>query len=473
MVFSSLIFLLAFLPAVIAAYFLAPARFRNFILVIASTLFYFWGSGAQILILLAVSTVDFLIGWRIFLSPERQRKRVWLVLSIVFNLSLLAYFKYSNFLVGNWNNAMQALGKGGLTWRDVALPLGISFFTFETMSYVIDIYRGRQKPARTLLDYALYISMFPHLVAGPIYRFNEIEPEIDATTRTRRNSIDNIFDGLWQFSLGLGKKIFFANVNGRIADYCFGRDNLSSWEYWIGALAYTFQIYFDFSGYSDMALGMGKVFGFHFPENFNFPYASKSITEFWHRWHMTLSRWFRDYLYIPMGGNQEGRARTLRNLVIVFFLCGLWHGGKWTFVAWGTYHGALLMFERVGFSRALAKVPPGLAQLYTFLATVVGWVLFRSETLAGALHMLHRMFVAPTWQPATIAFLDLTNGSREFWIFFGLGFLSLFEFRVRELPDRLAKLRVALQMAMVTGIIGWSVGNLAVETFNPFIYFRF
>jgi alginate O-acetyltransferase complex protein AlgI len=439
----------------------------------ASAFFYLTGSGIQILLLLLTATVDYVIGWRVYLSRYRK---LWLLVSLTFNIAFLAYFKYANFLIENWNGLtawlkLPLLQIGG--WKEVILPLGISFYTFETMAYVIDIYLGRQKPARTILDYAMYITMFPHLIAGPIYRFKEIEHEIDAEGRSKANNVDQIFYGLYVFCLGLGKKILFANVLGKVADYCFGLSVPSCEEAWIGALAYTFQIYFDFSGYSDMAIGLGLIFGFHFPQNFDQPYTATSITDFWRRWHMTLSRWFRDYLYIPLGGNRGGRLQTFRNLMIVFVLCGLWHGAKWTFVIWGLYHGLLLILERGPLGSALARVPRLAAQAYTFLLTIVGWVLFRADTLGQVGAYLRAMFAPASGPATTFQFYYLTRGDFEFAIAFALAFAALIRFDPTRLEVRWPRLAAAAQGGVICCVAAFAVGCLATGTFNPFIYFRF
>jgi alginate O-acetyltransferase complex protein AlgI len=471
MVFSSLAFLLLFLPVVVALYYLCQTRYRNLFLCAVSILFYLTGSGIQILLLLFTATVDYLIGWRIYNS---RYKKPWLILSVTFNLGFLAYFKYANFLIGNWNGLASLTGmplhvEG---WKDIVLPLGISFYTFETMAYVIDIYLGRQKPARTIVDYALYITMFPHLIAGPIYRFREIDHEIDAEARSAANSVDQRFHGLFVFCLGLGKKIFFANVLGKVADYCFGLATPSLLEAWVGALSYTFQIYFDFSGYSDMAIGLGLIFGFHFPQNFDAPYSATSMTDFWRRWHMTLSRWFRDYLYIPLGGNRGTRLQTFRNLMLVFLLCGLWHGANWTFVLWGLYHGMLLILERGPVGAWLERMPRLAAQAYTFLLTVVGWVLFQAKTVEYAATYLRAMFV-PARTHTTLQFYQLTLSDREFATVFGLAFLSLINFGAVRLTTRRPALAAALQAGFVCVVGIFAVTSLATGTFNPFIYFRF
>jgi alginate O-acetyltransferase complex protein AlgI len=471
MVFSSLMFLLLFLPLTVALYYLSQPRYRNVLLCTASVLFYLTGSGSQIALLLFTATVDYLIGWRIFLSPYKKR---WLWLSVTFNLSFLAYFKYSNFLVGNCNILTDLLHlplhiRG---WKEVVLPLGISFYTFETMAYVIDIYMGRQKPARSILDYALYITLFPHLIAGPIYRFAEIDHEIDPEARSRANSVDQIFLGLYIFCLGLAKKVVLANPLGKVADLCFGQSALSGMEAWVGALSYSFQIYFDFSGYSDMAIGLGMIFGFHLPKNFDRPYTARSITEFWRRWHMTLSRWFRDYLYIPLGGNRGSRMQTFRNLLLVFLLCGLWHGASWTFVLWGLYHGALLIVERAGLGAMLERLPRPAAQAYTFLLTIVGWVLFRAGSLPQALHYLRTMF-APRSVPTSFAFYHLTLSDREFVFIFAIASLSLFKLGGKRLSRDWPATFTVVRAGVICGVCAYTLGALATGTFNPFLYFRF
>ncbi|HYT95173.1 MAG TPA: MBOAT family protein [Gemmataceae bacterium] len=479
MVFSSLVFLLLFLPVTVALYYLSQTRYRNVLLCTASVFFYLTGSGIQILLLLLTAAVDYVIGWRVYQS---RYKKAWLLLSLTFNIGFLAYFKYANFLIDNWNGLVEWFNVPLLQikgWKEIVLPLGISFYTFETMAYVIDIYMGRQKPARTILDYAMYITMFPHLIAGPIYRFKEIHHEIDPEARSKANNVDQMFYGLYVFCLGLGKKIFFANVLGQVADYCFGTQTTpgliapSFQEAWIGALAYTFQIYFDFSGYSDMAIGLGMIFGFHFPQNFDRPYTASSITDFWRRWHMTLSRWFRDYLYIPLGGNRGSRLQTVRNLMIVFLLCGLWHGAKWTFVLWGMYHGLLLILERGPLGSVLERMPRVAAQAYTFLLTVVGWVLFRAETLGQIGTYLKAMFSPLAGTVTTFQFYHLTRRDTEFMIAFCFAFLALIRFDVGGISVRWPRFAAVLQAGLVCCVAAFTMGSLATGTFNPFIYFRF
>jgi alginate O-acetyltransferase complex protein AlgI len=318
-------------------------------------------------------------------------KRLWLGISLLLNLGLLAYFKYANFFVSEVNNLLVEWQHFSIEWQSVALPIGISFFTFQKLSYVIDVYRGKCPALDNIVDFALYIAMFPQLIAGPIVRFSTIRNQLKA----RRESWDNFYNGIVRICWGLAKKVIVANSCGQITDVVFDLkpELLDTKVAWLGALGYTLQIYFDFSAYSDIAIGLGLLFGFTLPENFNRPYSAVSITDFWRRWHMTLGRWFKDYLYIPLGGNRRGTARTCLNMTIVFILCGLWHGANWTFLFWGVYHGAFLVIERISGLRDLAANKFRYTRRFlTLIIVVVGWVLFRSENVSQAIQFITAMF---------------------------------------------------------------------------------
>jgi alginate O-acetyltransferase complex protein AlgI len=384
MVFSSISFLFAFLPVVLLLYFTVPRALRNTLLLLASLFFYAWGGGIFVLLLLASCASNYVLGLLVARVAERRRARSLCIAgSVAVNLAILGTFKYANFAVSQWDALAAGLGQPPLVWTALALPIGISFYTFQSMSYVFDVARGAARPFRNPLDFALYVSMFPQLIAGPIVRFHQIADQI----RARRTRLADVSEGAVRFLFGLVKKVVVADSVGGIADAAFALPQpwLSTGAAWLGLLACTLQIYFDFSGYSDMAIGLGRMFGFRLPENFDRPYSALSITDFWRRWHMTLSAWFRDYLYLPLGGSRRGTARTYRNLVAVFLLVGLWHGANWTFVAWGVYHGALLIFERVSGRRFLEAAPrPALQRALTLLLVVLGWVLFRATDLAHA-----------------------------------------------------------------------------------------
>jgi alginate O-acetyltransferase complex protein AlgI len=387
LVFTSHIFLFYFLPVVLAIYYILP-RFRNGFLTLASYVFYGWWEPWFVLLMMFSTVLDFVCG-RIIGAPGATpaRRKAALITAICGDLGLLAYFKYYTFTAENLNRLLSHFGAGTLPLLEVALPIGISFYTFESMSYTIDVYRGWAKPAQRFSDISCFVSLFPHLVAGPIVRYNVLAEQI----QHREHTLDKFTDGIAMFILGFSKKILLANPMGRVADSVFGAANPLALDAWTGAIAYAFQIYFDFSGYSDMAIGLGRMFGFVIPENFRSPYLSESITDFWRRWHISLSTWFRDYLYVPLGGNRRGPVRVYLNLVVVFVFCGLWHGASWTFLVWGLFHGVFLVAERVaGGGGALGWWRP-LTHVYALGVIMVGWVLFRASTLAHAVGILLAM----------------------------------------------------------------------------------
>lgn len=337
MVFSSIVFLLYFLPVFLLTYFLVPKKFKNTLILIASIFFYAWGAPKFIFVILITTFLDFhLVKWMDKTSSVTKRK-LMLSLSVFINLGLLFYFKYSNFFIENVNEALSVFGVNNIHWTKLVLPIGISFYTFETITYVVDVYRKTHKPLTNFWDYQLYIILFPKLIAGPIVRYHDLADQIV----DRKETIDDKLIGFYRFALGLGKKVLIANHMGLVADEIFAKDlsELDTMTAWVGSIAYTFQIYFDFSGYSDMAIGLARMMGFKFPENFDNPYTSKSITEFWRRWHMTLGSWMKNYLYIPLGGNKVNNLRLYMNLWLVFLVSGLWHGASWSFIFWGAYHG--------------------------------------------------------------------------------------------------------------------------------------
>ncbi len=391
MVFSSTIFLFFFLPLTLLAYFVVGPRGRNAILLAASLLFYAWGETVYLLVMLFSIAANYLFG--LLIDQARQRGRrggLAFVCAVATNLGLLGFFKYANFLVDNLNPVLPVLGLAPMDIGRVHLPIGISFFTFQALSYIIDLYRNETTVQRSLLNFALYKALFPQLIAGPIVRYRDVAREIERRTV----SLHDFASGVQRFIIGLGKKVLIANVMGRAADTIFATpaETLPATLAWTGAIAFMLQIYFDFSGYSDMAIGLGRMFGFHFLENFNYPYIARSVREFWRRWHISLSTWFRDYLYIPLGGNRHGPVRTGANLLLVFLLCGLWHGASWTFLIWGVYHGIFLVLERVpAVRRLLDRLPAPVQHAYVLLVVLVGWVFFRADTFAHALAYLEAM----------------------------------------------------------------------------------
>lgn len=390
MVFASAIFLFLFLPITIIGYFLIKPKYKNFWLFIMSLIFYAWGGLIYAILFIFSAYINFLFG--IWMEKDRERKKLILFLSIVWNLGILAYFKYSSFILLNLQVIIQIfIPNFKINIVHVPLPIGISFFTFQIMTYVIDLYREEIKVQKKFINLGLYIMLFPQLIAGPIVRYIDIEKEIN----NRKVDIDLIDEGIKRFILGLGKKIFIANIMGTWADIVFNMslEKINTPLAWLGIFGYTMQIFFDFSAYSDMAIGLGKIFGFHFLENFNYPYISRNIQEFWRRWHISLSQWFKDYLYIPLGGNRKGKMRTYINLLIVFFLTGLWHGSSWNFIFWGIFHGVFLIIERLGLKKVLEKTPKILQHLYTMIIVIIGWVFFRADSFIFALKYLKILFI--------------------------------------------------------------------------------
>lgn len=471
MLFSSVTFLFGFLPLCLALYHLAPQAARNTLLLLLSLLFYAWGEGPFILVMAASIVLNWASGLlvqRAHASPGKH----WVVgASVAANLMILASFKYANFIVESFNH-MLAMGgiERAFSTGHIHLPIGISFFTFHGLSYVLDVHRGKEAADRNLMRVALYISLFPQLVAGPIVRYIDIARQL----RFRQTTLPGFASGVERFIVGLGKKVLLANTFAVAADQAFTLQpgQLGTANAWVGIAAYTLQIYFDFSGYSDMAIGLARMFGFDFRENFDHPYISRSVTEFWRRWHISLSTWFRDYLYIPLGGNRAGPWRTYANLAIVFFLCGLWHGASWNFVIWGMLHGAFLIGERMGLGKALAALPASfgwLARLYTLLVVAVAWVFFRSETLAESGRYLQAMCGGGAAVGIATSLL-LTSKVKAA---FAVGILACTPVRqslVRRLVTPVAGFATA---AALLAVFWLAAASLTAGSHNPFIYFRF
>jgi len=478
MVFSSPLFLFYFLPAFLGLYWLAPQRLKNVVALVASLLFYAWGGLSFLGLFLGSVVVNFGLIRFMDASTERWKQRIFLIISIILNVSMLFYFKYANFFLDNVSAVRTSLGGPALSWQKVVLPIGISFFTFEKLTYTIDVYRGVNKPLKSFRDFLLYIMLFPKMIAGPIVRFHEIAGQLH--DRRAFDTVDEKLAGLFRFILGLAKKVLIANVLGEQADIIFKLDpaTLSVPLAWLGALAYTFQIYFDFSGYSDMAIGLGRTMGFQFPENFNNPYVSRSITEFWQRWHITLGRWMRDYLYIPLGGNRVKPNRLYVNLWTVFILSGFWHGAAWNFIAWGAFHGFFLILDRLFLLRVYKKIGV-LSVVPTFLITVVGWVLFRADTLAGALRYTGHM-LGGGHSAAIIT--EMPHFTHEFWFTLllasGIAFAATIPRVERWELTTLARSHFswpgALSVTLTSAVLLLlSISYVVGTSFNPFIYFRF
>lgn len=481
MVFSSLTFLCIFLPIVVILYGIFPVKWRNFLLLAASLVFYAWGEPRYILIMLFSTVFDYINGRLIEYYDKQQKqkakKRVVMV-SIVGNLGILAFFKYTDMLIVSWNQ----ITASNLSLLKIALPIGISFYTFQTMSYTIDVYRGLVKAQRNLISFGMYVCMFPQLIAGPIVRYQTIADQIDE--RKENNAV--WVAGMQRFILGLAKKVILANQIGRLWEEISTTQmaQLSTAGAWLGAIAYTFQIYFDFSGYSDMAIGLGKMFGFTFPENFKHPYESKSITEFWRRWHITLSTWFREYVYIPLGGNRKGLKRQMVNLLIVWFLTGLWHGASWNFVLWGLYYFVLLVIEKVFLLAKMQRWPRVLQHFYALFFIVTGWVVFAIEDFHKMGQYLLVMFgLRGSWINKTAQY--------QWWTY--AFFLMLLmaastticskvwnrvrRHMIREEADFVREkglhAEFILKSVISVLLLAVSLAMLVAGSFNPFLYFRF
>jgi alginate O-acetyltransferase complex protein AlgI len=465
MVFSSITFIFVFLPIFLTLYYTTPEKWRNLTALIGSYVFYAWGAPTFVYILFASSLFDYLLS--LGLKNKGKRKQI-LALSIIVNIGVLAYAKYANFFVSELNRSLSLLGADGFHWTHIALPIGISFFTFQKISYMVDIYRGEVKPPKSFIDFALYVALFPQLIAGPIVRYHDIAKQLVKRAYTS----EQFFSGIYRFTLGLSKKVLIANPMGITADRVFSLSmhDLTTPYAWLGATAYAFQIYFDFSGYSDMAIGLGKMMGFNFLENFNRPYIATSFTDFWRRWHISLSSWMREYLYIPLGGNRVGKKRMYTNLWIVFLLSGLWHGAAWTFVIWGAYHGLFLVLDKLGLKKLLDRLPQLISTPLTFLLVTVGWVFFRSDTIAGAQQFLMRMFYPiKTLSDTLLVELISNRGIIVFIIAMVISFA----------PNIFAKLNwqksQLLLARAVTILVLFSLSTMSLlnSSFNPFIYFRF
>lgn len=465
MVFSSVLFLFYFLPIVLILYFAVPKRFKNLVLFVSSLVFYAWGEPIYIVIMLFSTVFDYVNGILLerYDDDERKRKLV-LIVSVVGNLAILAFFKYTDFILGNIN---QLFGTQ-IPLLELPLPIGISFYTFQTMSYTIDVYRREAPVQKNIISFGAYVVLFPQLIAGPIVRYGTIAEQLN----NRTESFDKFSEGLARFCSGLAKKVLLANTIGLLWDTIkampIGESSVLT--SWIGILAFAFQIYFDFSGYSDMAIGLGKMFGFEFLENFNYPYISKSITEFWRRWHISLGTWFREYVYIPLGGNRVKVPRMLLNLLIVWFLTGLWHGASWNFVVWGLYYGVILIIEKLFLLKFLEKIPAFFRHVYALVLVLIGWVFFSLDTMPTALDYLKVMFGfggVPLWNSA--ALYQLASYAVVFVI---LIVASIPQPRKWVLQFCTGKRYLLIPVLSILGFLA-SVAYLVDSTYNPFLYFRF
>lgn len=465
MVFSSSIFLLAFLPIVFMLNFLIKDKYSNYLLLIASLLFYAWGEPFLVLLMMASIVINWLAGRYIGKTIGIKRKLI-LTIAVLADIGILGYYKYAGFFVGIVN---LLLGQEIISIPDVVLPIGISFFTFQGISYVADVYKKETEPADKFINTALYISFFPQLIAGPIVKYRDINKQIE----NRILSYGNISDGFKRFIYGLGKKVLISNALGLCVDTIYTYDivEIDGRMAWIGALAYTFQIYYDFSGYSDMAIGLGKMFGFNILENFYYPYLSKSISEFWRRWHISLGTWFKEYVYIPLGGSRKGQFRTYRNLIIVFLLTGLWHGADFSFVLWGAYHGLFQIIERMGLQKLLNKNKV-ISMLYCFMVVNLGWVLFRAESIVTGLRYMARMILPWRYLNLDVSIWNYMDHKTVFTFvtaIIGMGFLM--KIVPPKVTDRWKG--SALEAVYCVMVLILCLASVASDTYNPFIYFQF
>ena len=428
MLFSSIVFLFTFLPAVMILYYLLPVRFRNVILLLASLVFYAWGEPVYLFLMLLSILFNYFSGLDIArnLQDKRAAKRS-LVFNLIINLAVLGFFKYEGFVLDTLNGILPV----HISYHALPLPIGISFYTFQILSYIIDVYRGNVKVQTNLPNFALYVTMFPQLIAGPIVQYADVDEQL----ASREISRTKFGEGSMYFIRGLAKKVLLANTSGMIFTEVSGlaKDNIAVMTAWLGAFAYMFQIYFDFSGYSDMAIGLGKMFGFEFNMNFNYPYVSKSITEFWRRWHISLSSWFRDYVYIPLGGNRVSKIKHIRNLLIVWFLTGLWHGAAWNFVAWGLYYGVILIIEKYLLSPVLDRLPDVVRHIYSIVLVVIGWVLFFSSSFGQAADYIRVMFGAGAHGFADRESMYLLTSNLILWLILIFGSTPLVHFRYEHM----------------------------------------
>lgn len=468
MLFSSIVFLFTFLPAVVILYYLLPVRFRNVILLLASLVFYAWGEPVYLFLMLLSILFNYFSGLDIArnLQDKRAAKRS-LVFNLIINLAVLGFFKYEGFVLDTLNGILPV----HISYHALPLPIGISFYTFQILSYIIDVYRGNVKVQTNLPNFALYVTMFPQLIAGPIVQYADVDEQL----ASREVSRTKFGEGSMYFIRGLAKKVLLVNTSGMIFTEVSGlaKGNIAVMTAWLGAFAYMFQIYFDFSGYSDMAIGLGKMFGFEFNMNFNYPYVSKSITEFWRRWHISLSSWFRDYVYIPLGGNRVSKIKHIRNLLIVWFLTGLWHGAAWNFVAWGLYYGVILIIEKYLLSPVLDRLPDVVRHIYSIVLVVIGWVLFFSSSFGQAADYIRVMFGAGAHGFADRESMYLLTSNLILWLILIFGSTPLVHFRYEHMLRTKKWNTTIINSVVYVALFIVCIAYLVTETYNPFLYFRF
>jgi len=466
MVFSSIVFLYIFLPIMLLLYFIVPSKFKNAIMILASLVFFAWGEIRYILIMLLLAVMDFFCGKKITKYYDNKKKRLlYLLIDVIVNLLILFFFKYADFIISNINTVTGL----NIPLLNIPLPIGVSFNTFQSLSYIIDVYRGTVKCEKSFYNYLTYTTLFPQIIAGPIVRYETVDEELE----TKNISMNNFSMGMKRFIIGLGKKVLIANNVGALwhviemGNY----SELSVLFAWTGIIAFALQIYFDFSGYSDMAIGLAKIFGMEFDENFNYPYISKSITEFWRRWHITLSSWFKDYIYIPLGGNRKGFAKQIRNILIVWFLTGAWHGASWNFILWGVYFGVILILEKLFILKLLEKLPKIIRHLYSIVLILVGWAIFAFEDLSKVINYIKAMFTN-----------NIIYNSEALYYFNNYIFIIVIGIicsiplwkKLKEKID--SKNSKTLEFVTTLGYVAiliLSTASLVTDSFNPFLYFRF
>ena len=485
MVFSSPVFLFGFLPIALLIYYLSSRSIKNITLLMLSLLFYAWGEVFYLAVMIASIISNYVFGRLIYGSLREDNKlkygspQLYLTCGIVVNIGLLISFKYTNFIADNINTLFLVLDISTIDIEPVHLPLGISFFTFQAISYIVDVYRKEVEAQKNIYDLALYISLFPQLIAGPIVRYHDVALQII----DRTHSIELFASGVQRFIIGLAKKMLIANSMGEIADNVFllSGNDLTMPLAWIGILAYTLQIYFDFSGYSDMAIGLGRMFGFRFHENFNYPYIAKSLREFWRRWHISLSTWFRDYLYIPLGGSRVSTIRVYCNLLIVFVLTGVWHGASWNFVVWGLFHGFFLASEHMGFSRILSRIWSPIQHLYLILVIILSWVLFRADNITHAMDYYSAMLNMDNWHTSALQYARVSSDESIYVFVIGCVFTMPVYLWLKHYLSNVSKnskvkivsLVYIPKFTFLLLILLVSILKTASSTYNPFIYFRF
>ena len=463
MVFSSITFLFYFLPIVLLVYYAVPKKCKNIVLLIASLAFYFYGEPKYTLLMIFSIICTYFFG--LLIDKYKKHSKIFLILSISISIGILVYFKYTNFIIQNINLWLT----NKIDFIYVALPIGISFYTFQMISYIVDVYRGQAKVQKNVLKLAMYISLFPQLIAGPIVRYTTIEEQIENRTHT----FEKFALGVRRFIIGLGKKVLIANVLGELTATFLSSNEMSVLYYWMYGISAMLQIYFDFSGYSDMAIGLGKMLGFNFPENFNYPYISKSVTEFWRRWHITLGTWFKDYIYIPLGGNRVGKIKWLRNILIVWFLTGLWHGAAWNFILWGVLYGVLLVIEKMGLLKVLEKIPNVISRAYVALITIIGFIIFSGSSVSEILNNIGGIFGIGVSKFADLESLYCLKNYAAIFIIAIIGATPIMKNVVSKISKKVSKLVNVIEPVFLTTLLIVCISYLVDGSFNPFLYFRF